>query len=241
MSNLGEDGELATQLLPAPSSTWQSNLGFLRDCRMIEFPKNDLTGYSVGSTGTSWALPPIEGQTSAATQASDGARYRYVLPSVVTTFVPLNEMTIDSVADESTATLTPEDVAPEFEVAVASPQLNDSGNLAWNFPLNASPSPGGYRLTGTDQQEEALIQEHLFFASGLSGIAGGALIWLFGAFGAFRKERGQKPLSRKAREEALRAEPLGRQVDATDAPPPPSPRPKIRGYGRSVARQRPPR
>lgn len=111
-----------------------NRLGHLSDCRVIDVPKSDLTGISFGPAGASWALPPIEGATSAATEASNGAQHRHAIPNIVSTRLPVDRVLIAPVVNESMASLTPHELPGEFIPTVASPQLNDSGILEWNFP-----------------------------------------------------------------------------------------------------------
>ncbi len=221
LQKVGDNADLVPRPLLQPSDTEidSNRLGHLSDCRVIDVPKSDLTGISFGPAGASWALPPLEGETSAATEASNGAQHRYALPNIVSTYLPVDGVLIDPVANESMASLTPHELPGEFVPTVASPQLNDSGILEWNFPLTSAQGNAGHRITGTDQQEGGEIQQHLFFASGLSGVAGGALIWLFSTFGIFHKRvrRGALPTTSTA--DLLGPELTGRQASTTAAQP----------------------
>ncbi|STX05734.1 Uncharacterised protein [Kocuria rosea] len=164
------------------------------DCRMAVINKRELTDTSIGEGGISWALF-IEGETTAATEASAGALHRYVLPRVATAKIPMENLNMDAVAVESVVSIEPDDLPPEYVPTVASPQVDDIGDPEWEFPIRSAGRLEEFRLTGTDQREQAEIQRGLFLGSGLAGVAGGGLIWLFGSLGASPQKSRTQALS----------------------------------------------
>jgi len=183
----GVSDELRLEPLVAPSGRdyFSGAIGFNTslkdDCKMLFVQKSELTGFLVGATGASWGVF-FEGETLAPTAAVEGAQQRFVFPNITSTFLPRDLLWMDAVAQSSTATLTPKGLPREFVPSVTTPAMPDSGILEWRFPIAAVQNSKSYRITGTDQQENAWAQGQLFLASGLFGVAGGGLIWFIGTF-----------------------------------------------------------
>lgn len=172
------------------------------DCRMAVINKRELTDTLIGEGGPSWALF-IEGETTAATEASAGAQHRYVLPRIATATLPIEGLNMDSVAVESVVSIKPDGLPPEYVPTVMSPQVDDIGAPGWEFPIRSIGRLEGFRLTGTDQRGQAEIQGLLFLGSGFAGVAGGGLVWMFGTFGVLRRKSSPQALSPASESDAL--------------------------------------
>ncbi|MGO4246275.1 hypothetical protein AB4Y87_03600 [Paenarthrobacter sp. RAF54_2] len=183
----GGSDELRLEPLVAPtgrdyfSGAVGFNISLEDDCKMLIVQNSELSGFLVGTAGASWAVF-FEGEALAPTAAIAGAQQRFVFPNITSTFLPRDVLMMDAVAQNSRATLTPKGLPREFVPSVTTPAMPDSGILEWKFPIAAVQDSKSYRITGTDQQENAWAQGQLFLASGLFGIAGGGLIWFFGTF-----------------------------------------------------------
>lgn len=154
------------------------------DCVMTVISKQDFSDQTVGEAGIGWGVA-LEGETTAPTEAVAGARHRYTFPRIATLTLPVEVLDIESVTAESIVSIRPEGLPAEYVPTVSSPEVQDPTAPTWNLPLQSADKTAGFRLTGVDQRHEAAVQRDLFVASALAGIAGGGLIWFFGAAGSF--------------------------------------------------------
>lgn len=159
----------------------------------------DFRDTTIGKAGIGWGVS-LEGDTTAPIEAFAGSHHRYAFPRIATLTLPavIGPLDIQAVAVESVVTIRPSGIPAEYVPTVSSPQVEDPTSPGWSLPLQIADTAAGFRLAGVDQQEEKEVQGKLFFASASAGIAGGALIWGFGALGPLIEKRRHKPLEGEA-------------------------------------------
>lgn len=169
------------------------------DCVMTDISPTDFRDTTVGEAGFGWAVS-LEGDTTAPTEAFAGSHHRYAFPRIATLTLPagIGPLDIQAVAAESVVRIDPRGLPAEYVTTVSSPQVEDSTAPGWSFPIQSADTAAGFRLAGVDEQDETEVQRKLFVASAAAGIAGGGLIWGFGALGPLIEDRRHKPLRGEA-------------------------------------------
>jgi hypothetical protein len=222
----GEELRFAPPIPPTDSNPKSSSIGLEfsldDDCVMTVISPRDFQDTTVGRAGMGWAVS-LEGDTTAPTEAFAGSHHRYAFPRIATLTLPavFDPLDIQAVAAESVVSIQPRDLPAEYVPTISSPQVDDPTAPGWALPLRSADVTAGFRLTGVDQQYETEVQRKLFLASAAAGIAGGGLIWLFGAMGPVLNDAVQKRRNRRApvaEEAGELTRPSGSRTDVRHSP-----------------------
>jgi hypothetical protein len=111
---------------------------------------------------------------------TSGTKVLYTLPGIANwSFpVPIDGLTPAAMPSGSTLTVYLNQDPTDFENIFASPQLPDAGSLTWRSKIDVYASPvAEYRLEADSLTAVSRLQQHLFIAGALVGVAGGAFMW----------------------------------------------------------------
>lgn len=135
--------------------------------------------YTVASTPDFQVLLAARSMARLASTSGDGILY--ALPALTTLFQeePLGQDVATPLAEDSTLSVSLDNVRSDFNLSASAPQVPDSGQFAWTTSVNPRTAiPSQYRISGTLAAERNRIQAGIFAAGALAGLAGAALLWL---------------------------------------------------------------
>lgn len=154
--------------LQARSGSQDSVLGLHEDCR-----------YIIAEGG----LPRqvlIAGKSTSNARVAAAASIAFAFPGLTTilTEEPVGSATAWRLHRDSRISVAIGNSPADLKISTAQPQVPQSGTLRWNSAISPLAGlPSQYRISGSLQQQETIVQSQLFVAGALVGIAGAAFLW----------------------------------------------------------------